>query len=119
MDNPDHVRSHSKAGLVSLLIALLFPLVMWSIFLILLVLQIRIENEAFTYFLMILTGSISGVAAHVTGVALGIVGVRNRGRKKLLPVLGIVFNTIPLVFAAIICVVIVAFMIHPFPLGPK
>jgi hypothetical protein len=113
------VRTHSQAGLVSLLIALLFPLLMWSLFFILLVLQVRIENEAFTYFLMILGGSISGIVAHLTGLVFGIAGARNRARKKLLSVLGIVFNSIPLVFAAIVGVIIVAFMIHPFPLGPK
>jgi ABC-type dipeptide/oligopeptide/nickel transport system permease component len=114
-----YARTHSKAGLISLLIALLFPLLMGSIFLIVLVLQLQIENEAFTYFLMILSGSIAAVIAHLSGLIMGVVGVRNKQRKKLLSVLGIVFNTLPLLLAAVICILFVAFLIHPFPLGPK
>lgn len=113
------VLTHSKFGLASLLIAVLFPLLMWLTFLILLVLQVRIENEAFTYFLMILAGSITGVLAHVAGLVLGIAGVRRKQNKKLLSVLGIILNVIPLVFAAIVGILFVAFLIHPFPLGPK
>jgi len=114
-----YVRTHSKAGLASLLIALLFPLLMCSIFLIVLVLQLQIENEAFTYFLMILSGSIAAVIAHLSGLIMGFVGVRNKQRKKLLSVLGIIFNTLPLLLAGVICILFVAFLIHPFPLGPK
>lgn len=114
-----YVRAHSKAGLASLLIALLFPLLMWSIVLILLVLQVQIESEGFTYFLMILSGSIAAVIAHLGGLIMGVVGVRNKQRKKLLSVLGIIFNTLPLLLAAVICILFVAFLIHPFPLGPK
>ena len=119
IEDSAYVRTHSRLGLVSLLIAILFPLLMWAIVLILLLLQVRIENEAFTYFLMILAASISGVIAHLTGLVLGIVGARNRARKKLLSVLGIIFNTIPLIFAIMVCIIFVAFLIHPFPLGPK
>ena len=114
-----YIRTHSKAGLVSLLIALLFPLLTCSIFLIVLVLQLQIENEAFTYFLMILSGSIAAIIAHLGGLIMGVVGVRNKQRKKLLSVLGIIFNTLPLLLAAVICILFVAFLIHPFPLGPK
>jgi ABC-type dipeptide/oligopeptide/nickel transport system permease component len=113
------VRTHSKAGLVSLLIALLFPLLMCSILLIVLVLQLQIENEAFTYFLMVLSGSIAAIIAHLSGLIMGVVGVRNKQRKKLLSVLGIIFNTLPLLLAVVICLLFVAFLIHPFPLGPK
>ena len=115
----DRNQSHSKAGLVSLLIAILFPILMWSIFFLLLMLQVRIENEAFTYFLMILGGSISAVIAHITGLVFGIAGARSRERKKLLSILGIILNSVPLIFAAVVCVVFVAFLIHPFALGPK
>jgi ABC-type dipeptide/oligopeptide/nickel transport system permease component len=114
-----YVRTHSKAGLVSLLIALLFPLLMCSILLIVLVLQLQIENEAFTYFLMVLSGSIAAIIAHLSGLIMGVVGVRNKQRKKLLSVLGIIFNTLPLLLAVVICLLFVAFLIHPFPLGPK
>jgi hypothetical protein len=114
-----YVQTHSRAGLASLLIALLFPLLMGSIFLIVLALQVQIESEGFTYFLMILGGSIAAVIAHLSGLIMGVVGVRNKQRKKLLSLLGIIFNTLPLLLAAVICIVLVAFLIHPFPLGPK
>ena len=119
MNDAGYVRTHSKAGLVSLLIALLFPLLMCLIFLIVLVLQVQIESEGFTYFLMLLSGSIAAVIAHLSGLVMGVVGVRNKQRKKLFSVLGIIFNTLPLLLAVVICILFVVFLIHPFPLGPK
>ena len=111
--------THSGLGLASLMIALLFPLLMGSIFLVLLLLQLRIENEAFTYFLMILSGSIAGIIAHLLGLIMGVAGVRRKQNKKVFSVLGIVLNAIPLLGAVIVCILFVAFLIHPFPLGPK
>lgn len=82
-------------------------------------LWLRIDNEAFTYFLMILGGSAAGVVAHIVGPSLGIAGARRKQNKKLVSVLGIVFNAMPLLLAVIICILLVAFLLHPFPLGPK
>ena len=112
-------KTHSQLGLVSLLIALGFPFLMLLLFVILVLLQVRIENEAFTYFLMILGGAVAGTIAHLVGVTMAIAGARKRKNKKLLPVLGIIFNAIPLLSALIICIFSVAFLLHPFPLGPK
>ena len=116
---PGEAKTHSHLGLASLLIALGFPFLMLLLFLMLVLLQVRIENEAFTYFLMILGGAVAGTIAHLVGVIMAIAGARKRGNKKLLSVLGIIFNAIPLLSAAIICILSVAFLLHPFPLGPK
>ena len=116
---PRHAPGHSKLGLTSLLIALLCPLLMGLLFLVLLLLQVRIENEAFTYFLLMLSGSIAGIVAHLLGVIMAIVGLRRPADKKVLSVLGIIFNAIPLILAAVVCVLFVVFLLNPFPLGPK
>ena len=116
---PASVRRHPKLGLTSLLIAIVFPFLLLMIFVVLLLLQGQIESGAFVGFVTILAASIGGVAVHLTGLILGIAGVSRKETKKLLSVLGILFNGLLLVLSAIVCILFVAFLMHPFPLGPK
>ena len=113
------VRRHSRLGVTSLLLALGFPFLCLIIFVVMLIVSGQIENGAFVGFVTILAASIAAVVVHLTGVILGIAGAYKKDSKKLFPVLGIVFNGVPLLLSAIVCILFVAFLIHPFPLGPK
>ena len=113
------VKRHSKLGLLSVLIAVGFPFSVIMVLVILLILQDHIENWAFVAFVAILAASIAGVAAHLTGLIIGIAGVARKETRKVLSVLGIVFNAMPLVLSSIACILFLAFLLHPFPLGPK
>jgi len=113
------VRRHSRLGITSLLLALGFPFLLLIIFVVMLIFSEQIENGAFVGFVTILAASIAAVAVHLTGVILGIAGVYKKENRKLFPVLGIVFNGLPLLLSATACILFVAFLIHPFPLGPK
>jgi hypothetical protein len=113
------IKRHSKLGLTSLLIAIAFPVLYVIIFVVLALLQDHIENGAFVGFVTILAVAIAGVAAHLTGLIMGIAGASRPETKKLLAVLGIAFNALPLVLSSIVSILFVAFLIHPFPLGPK
>lgn len=118
-DQSPPLRKHSKLGLSSLLIALGLPLVLLALIMILFLLQVGIANEGFTYFVVILGASIIGGFGHLIGVVLGIAAASRKQNKKLLPTLGIIFNSVPMLLAAIVCILFAAFLIHPFPLGPK
>lgn len=113
------VRRHSRLGVTSLLLALGFPFLCLIIFVAMMIVSDQIENGAFVGFVTILVASIAAVAVHLTGVILGIAGAYKKDSRKLFPVLGIVFNGVPLLLSAIVCILFVAFLIHPFPLGPK
>jgi hypothetical protein len=113
------LKKQSKLGVLSLLIAIAFPFPMLIVSIVLVLLQDYIENGAFVGFVTILAASIAGFAVHLTGLILGIAGVSRKETKKLLPVLGILFNALPLALSLIVCILFVAFLIHPFPLGPK
>jgi len=102
-----------------LLLALGFPFLCLIIFVAMMIVSDQIENGAFVGFVTILVASIAAVAVHLTGVILGIAGAYKKDSRKLFPVLGIVFNGVPLLLSAIVCILFVAFLIHPFPLGPK
>ena len=113
------VRKQSNLGIASFLIALGLPLLVLALLAILFVLQGRIENEAFTDSIVIIGASIAGFIGHLVGLTLGVAGALQKQRKRLLAVLGIVFNSVPMLLAATVCILFVAFLIHPFPLGPK
>ena len=113
------VRRHSKLGVASLLIALGLPLLFLVVFAIMILLQGQIQNAAFTNFVVMLGASFVGTIGHLVGLVVGVVGALRKENKKLLSVLGIIFNSVPMLFAAIVSIVFVAFLIHPFPLGPK
>lgn len=118
-DSVEPLRSHSKLGLGSLLIALGLPLLFLIVFAIMILLASQIQNAALTNFVVILIASFVGAVGHLVGLILGIVGTFRKTNKKLLPVLGIIFNGIPMLVATVVCLLFVAFLINPFPLGPK
>ena len=113
------VRKHPKFGVASFLIALGFPPLLFALFAILYLLQGRIESEAFTDFLIILGALFVGLIVHFVGLALGIAGASQKECKKLFAILGIVVNGILVFLAVAVCLLLMAFSTHPFPLGPK
>ncbi|HYW70848.1 MAG TPA: hypothetical protein VE961_07435 [Pyrinomonadaceae bacterium] len=97
-------RKTSKPGLISFLLALGFPALIIVLLVISMVLEGRVDFVKQLDLWIALLTMIGGPIVHFTGLVLGIVGVFQKGRKKLLPILGVVLNGILLALAVIIVV---------------
>jgi len=85
-------------------LALGFPALIIVLLVISMVLEGRVDFVKQLDLWIALLTMIGGPIVHFTGLVLGIVGVFQKGRKKLLPILGVVLNGILLALAVIIVV---------------
>ena len=96
-------RKNSKTGLISLGLALGFPALVILLMVISMILDGRVDFVKQVDLSIALLTLIGGPIVHFTALVLGVVAVFQKGRKKLVPILGIVLNCLLLVLAAITC----------------
>lgn len=105
-DNLAKQRNHPKIGLIS------FGLAIAIGFITLLILAISFILERGTYAeqradkVLFVFALIAAPIFHLAGLVLGIIGAFKKDSKKLFPILGIIFNALPLVFAAVVWIFI-------------
>jgi len=98
-------RKSSKLGMVSLALALGFPGLVILLLVISMILDGRFDFVKQLDLSIAVLTLVGGPIVHFLALVLGIVAVFQRGRKKLLPILGIVLNALFLVVAAIFVIV--------------
>jgi hypothetical protein len=99
-------RTTSKLGIASLALAVGFPFLLLVLLVISMILDGRVDYhyvKKLDLFLGLLA-IIGGPIVHFTALVLGIVGAFQKRNKKLFPILGIVFNGVLLLAAAIISI---------------
>lgn len=99
-------RKHSRLGIASFIIALgqgLFTLLLIILAGILASRGRQQENEPLFIFLGLFF--IASIFDHLVGIALGIAGSVQRSRKKVFAILGLVLNTLTLLFVALLVVI--------------
>ena len=105
-DSPAKPRSHPKKGLIS------FGLAIANGFITLLIFAVSFIPESGTYAeqrankVLFVFALIIAPIFYLTGLVLGIIGAFMKNSKKLFPILGIVFNSLPLIGVAIIWIFI-------------
>jgi hypothetical protein len=95
-------RKSSKPGIISLGLALGFPGLVILLLVISMILDGRVDFVKQLDLSIALLTMIGGPIVHFTALVLGIVAVFQKGRKKLLSILGIVLNGILLMLLVII-----------------
>lgn len=105
-DDLSKKRKHSKVGLISFGLAIITGIAALVIFIISLIPESgtyaaqRFDKILFAFAL------IAAPILHLTGLILGIVGAFQKDFKKLFPILGIIFNALPLAIAAVIWILL-------------
>jgi hypothetical protein len=106
LQNPVQRRKFSKLGVSSFWMALGFPLLLLVLFAISLAMEGRVDHEKVSKFdwFTICCLIIGGPIVHFVGLVLGIAGAFQKERKRVFAVLGIIFNGLFVIAAAIICI---------------
>ena len=100
---------NSGPGVASFLIGILTPLIVVCLFIFSISLDTVLngyQQQNFNFVLGLLV-IFAPPLCHLVGLILGIVGVRQTGRKKLFSILGIILNGLFLLSAAVLVVVVV------------
>ena len=105
-DDSANKKTHHPVGLISFG----FAVVTGAISLLLFIVSLIPESGTYTAQrftnILVVYGLAVAPLLHTTGLVLGIVGAFLKNSKKLFPVLGIVLNILPLIFAAIIWILL-------------
>jgi hypothetical protein len=106
LQNPVQRRKSSTLGVSSFWMALGFPLLLLVLFAISLAMEGRVDHEKVSKFdwFTICCLIIGGPIVHFVGLVLGIAGAFQKERKRVFAVLGIIFNGLFVIAAAIICI---------------
>src|SRR5689334_6564479 len=95
-------RKFSKSGIASILIAIGFLFFEQALFAISVLRAQTGYQEARAFLLLIALGGIGGAIVHVAGLIVGVLGTRQKQRSRLLPIFGIVLNSVLLIPAGIL-----------------
>ena len=103
-DDSANKRTHPKTGLIS------FGLAIGSGAITLLLLVVSFIPESGTYTeqrfnkILFVFALIMAPVFHLAGLTLGIIGAFSKNSKKVFPILGIIFNSLPLILAVAVWV---------------
>lgn len=97
---------HPKSGLISFGLAIVVGLMTLVLFIVSFIPEDGTYAEQRADRILFVFAAIISPILHLTGLIFGIIGAFKKNFKKLFPVLGIIFNALPLILAAVIWIFI-------------